>query len=246
VSDEKEYLSQPLFGKDVVAPPPPTLRLTPMLPAHVREAAEQSALRLESQIAHAMRACRLEERKVVREYWDDPLRRPKEIGEAIGLSASKVAMILRRPRVSNVVQLIDREIGAQLGVTAHRLIGHLAAVAFSDIRDLFGPDGEMKKPSDWSDEVAAAIESIETDELYAGIGKDRVQIGHTRKVKRAPKLKAIELLMQIKKLGQKETGNNVTVNIDASEKKVELINSILRSMPAREPQTLDVVPVETK
>lgn len=212
-----------------------------------REAASQNAYRLQGLIARGLRNCRGPERKVVRAYWEDPLKSPKEIGEAVGLSATKVSIIMRRQRVRDVIHLIDQEVGATLGVTAHKMIGHLAAVAFGDVRGLFNEDGSMKLPHEWSDFDAAAVESVETDELFAGSGREREQIGYTRKIKRASKLKAIELLMQIKKLGQPEKNSGVTINVDNSEKKIELINSIMKVIPAPvERAAIDVQPQEAK
>lgn len=74
------------------------------------------------------------------------------------------------------------------------VLKELRAIGFSDVRQLFNDDGSMKPPHEWPDGTAAAVASVETDELYEGVGKEREQIGITRKVKLWEKTKSLELL----------------------------------------------------
>jgi hypothetical protein len=70
----------------------------------------------------------------------------------------------------------------------------LKAIAMSDIRLAFNPDGSVKPVDEWPDELAKAVQSVEVSELFDGYGKDRTHVGYTKKLKFWDKNKAIELL----------------------------------------------------
>jgi hypothetical protein len=74
------------------------------------------------------------------------------------------------------------------------VIQELKAIASTDIRELFKPDGTVKDPAEWPDHLARAVKSIEVDELFEGYGKERTQIGITRKIQLWDKPKALELI----------------------------------------------------
>lgn len=77
-----------------------------------------------------------------------------------------------------------------------RMLQELRAIATVDIRDAYDDNCNLKNVRDMSPTLAAALQSIETDELFAGHGDEREQIGVTRKVKFWDKAKAIELFMK--------------------------------------------------
>lgn len=77
-----------------------------------------------------------------------------------------------------------------------RCLQELRAIATVDIRQAYNDDGSLKNVRDMPPGVAAALQSVETDELFEGVGQDREQIGVTRKVKFWDKAKAIELFMK--------------------------------------------------
>lgn len=83
---------------------------------------------------------------------------------------------------------------AQTQWAVTRLLQEIRAISFVDIRQLFNEDHSLKPPSEWPDDVAAAIAGIEVDELYEGVGQERERIGDTKKVKMFDKLKALEML----------------------------------------------------
>lgn len=86
---------------------------------------------------------------------------------------------------------------AKHDITKDSLILELQKIAFSDIRELYNADNNLKNITDFSDRVAATVSSIEVDELYEGSGKERTRIGFTRKVKLANKIAAIERLCRM-------------------------------------------------
>lgn len=77
-----------------------------------------------------------------------------------------------------------------------RCLQELRAIMTVDIRNAYNPDGTLKNVRDLPAALAAALSSIETDELFEGHGDTREMVGYTRKVKFWDKAKAIELFMK--------------------------------------------------
>ena len=78
--------------------------------------------------------------------------------------------------------------------TKERYLSELRRLGISDVRRLYSETGELLPPDQWPDDVAAAVQSVESVELFEGVGKNRTQIGYTKRVKFWDKTKAIELL----------------------------------------------------
>jgi phage terminase small subunit len=71
------------------------------------------------------------------------------------------------------------ELAGKCDVTAEKVIREVAALAFSDVRKLFNTDGSLKLIHELDDVTAAAIASIEVEEIKA----DGVVIGQVKKIK---------------------------------------------------------------
>lgn len=125
------------------------------------------------------------------------------------LSASKAAvragyqpkmgsLLLKEPEVHALVERGLERRQRMLEISAEKVIGELGALAFSDPRKLFRDDGSMLPPSDWPDEVASAVSSIEVNELFDwqdnGAGREKVQVGFTKKLKLWDKPAALQML----------------------------------------------------
>jgi hypothetical protein len=67
-------------------------------------------------------------------------------------------------------------------------------LSFTDPRKFFSADGAIKNIHDLSDDEAASLSSIEIDELFEGFGRDKEQVGVTKKIKFWDKKGALELL----------------------------------------------------
>lgn len=114
-----------------------------------------------------------------------------------------------------------------------KYLDELRSLGLSDIRQLYNEDNSLKDVSEWPDEVARAIKSVETDELYEGTGRDRIQVGYTKKVTFWDKTRAIELL-----------GKNLGLFTDKSELtvKASLSDLVRESMRVVEPREVDSNP----
>lgn len=83
---------------------------------------------------------------------------------------------------------------------ASSVLNELRKLAFSDLRQVIGPEGAVLPVEQWPDEIAACVQSLEVEELWEGRGEARRQIGVTKKVKLHNKLDALRMLAQHFKL----------------------------------------------
>lgn len=89
--------------------------------------------------------------------------------------------------VARVAELAEKSaLRAELDVA--RILKELSRVGLSDLRGLFKEDGSIKKPSEWDDDLAAAISSIEVVSKGSGDGP----VEYVSKVKLWDKNAALE------------------------------------------------------
>nr|MCK4930056.1 terminase small subunit [Nanoarchaeota archaeon] len=82
----------------------------------------------------------------------------------------------------------------QLNLTAEMVLKEMSLVAFSNIQDFFGKDGYLKPIQDLTRDQAAALSSLDIEEMYLGKGEARLSIGQAKKMKMWDKLKALNML----------------------------------------------------
>lgn len=102
--------------------------------------------------------------------------------------------LLVKPEVVAKVQALMDERANRTQVTADRVITEVARLGFADLRKLFDEHGGLLPVNQWPDDIAAAVASVEVDELFEGFGENRIQVGYTRKVKLWDKAKSLEML----------------------------------------------------
>jgi phage terminase small subunit len=91
--------------------------------------------------------------------------------------------LLRKVKVSALIEARTKELQQKLEVNTENVLRELGRLAFFDIRKLYDENGQLKAPQDLDDDTAAALASIESEELFEGRGKDREHVGTVRKVK---------------------------------------------------------------
>lgn len=104
---------------------------------------------------------------------------------------------LRKPEIQARIHQLRAEMGKQFNITRERIAQEYARIAFGDIRKIFKEDGSLLLPFEWDDDTAAAIAGIDTDELFDGVGREREQIGVTKKVKLSDKRAALDSLVKL-------------------------------------------------
>src|SRR5690606_12769340 len=74
------------------------------------------------------------------------------------------------------------------------ILRELRRIGLSDVRQMYREDGSLKPPHEWPAELASVVSMIESDELFEGFGREREQVGYTKKVKLWDKMRALEML----------------------------------------------------
>lgn len=101
---------------------------------------------------------------------------------------------LSKPVIQQAIKTRLQKHTEAVGVTVERVLQELTRMAWVDIGEAFDEQGVLKPIHDIPEDVRRAIVSIEVDELWEGTGKDREQVGVTRKVRFADKKGSNELL----------------------------------------------------
>lgn len=102
--------------------------------------------------------------------------------------------LLTNVNVQAYIQQRKEELQKRVDITQEDVIKELSRIAFGDIRKLYNEYGGLKNIQDLDDDTAAIITSVETTEEFEGYGDDREQVGYTKKLKMADKIKALDLL----------------------------------------------------
>lgn len=108
-----------------------------------------------------------------------------------------------------VLAMVERRVAraAEIsGLTVERTLMEVARLAYSDPRQFLLPDGTLKPTDEWTPDMAAAVASLEVEEMHLGSGEDRKFAGYTKKLKFWDKNAAIEKAM--KHLGLYEKDNS--------------------------------------
>lgn len=113
--------------------------------------------------------------------------------------------LLRKVRVAALIEARTKELQQKLEVNTENVLKALGRIAFFDIRKLYDASGNLKAPHELDDDTAAALASIESEELFEGRGEDREHVGTARKVKIFDKNPALANAM--KHLGMFEKHN---------------------------------------
>lgn len=115
-------------------------------------------------------------------------------------AATEGSKLLRKPNVVSRIRTLMEDRAKRSEVHADQVLLELKRLGYSDLRGLYNENGTIKHPSEWSDDLARAVSSIEVEETFERDGKEMVWTGYTKKVKFWPKDKALELMGKHKKL----------------------------------------------
>lgn len=108
---------------------------------------------------------------------------------------NKVAeRLVKKPFVKKALEAGQRRAEKNLQITKDRILSGLVRIAECDLRKAYNEDGSLKSPQEMPEDVALALSSMEVDELFDGVGKDRMQVGLTKKIRFWDKVRAYELL----------------------------------------------------
>lgn len=119
-----------------------------------------------------------------------PGRAAEKAGERLSKNVEAVAFLARRRKeVYDAAQ-------EKTGLTVERTLQEIANIAYFQPKRLFKPDGTRIPVHELPDDVAAAVASIEQDELTAGRGENAAVIGENVKLKVWDKNSALDKAMR--------------------------------------------------
>lgn len=144
-------------------------------------------------------------------------------------AAASATALLKNPKIKARVEQLRDERKARLNLDGDKLLQMIYNNAHANMRDLYRPDGSLIPITELHPDIAATIQQIEIEEIYAGRGDERTAIGVVKKYKLVDRLKAAELvgrnLMLWKDAGTKENpfhfDNMTDVEIDSRLKALE-------------------------
>jgi phage terminase small subunit len=115
------------------------------------------------------------------------------------------SQLLKKVEIQSFISELRNQASDAAKVSIERIAQGLARIAFANRADLFDAHGNLKPPKDWPEDVAATVEGIESEEILAlvsepGKPKRRELKGHTRKVKTAPRVQALKILAQWRRM----------------------------------------------
>jgi len=139
----------------------------------------------------------LKQKAFVEALAKDPERNQTKAALAAGYSASTASKrgseLMARPEVQNALQEFIGKASKRSLLTVERVQEELARLAFSDPAELVDEHGKLKPLHEIEPDARAVIASIESEELFDGVGKERERIGTLQKVKLWDKGKALDL-----------------------------------------------------
>lgn len=88
-----------------------------------------------------------------------------------------------KPHVYKAVQEAMKRREHRTEVTQDRVLLELARIGFASGKKIVDKKDSIKSLHDMDDDTAAAISSIEIEEIFAGSGSERRRVGHKKKVR---------------------------------------------------------------
>jgi phage terminase small subunit len=154
-------------------------------------------------------------------------------------ACEQASRLLANVKIQEAVALARTIVSEKAGITVERVLREMGRLAFVDVRKLYDADGRLLSIHDIDDETAAAISSIEVDQLFDDEEPDESLegqphggalkrsrsgniLGKTSKVKLLDKKGALESLM--KHLGLYKDGATVINNIYLPEQDRALLD----------------------
>lgn len=114
--------------------------------------------------------------------------------------------LLKDVRVQALIAERSQKLAIKHELTTDSVIAELSKIVHADPRKLFAADGRMLHPTEWPDEIAGAVASVEVTEVFDSDGDGgKKLIGYTKKLKLWDKNAGIDKAM--KHLGLFEADN---------------------------------------
>lgn len=106
------------------------------------------------------------------------------------------AQLLAKPAVAEAVDAAKLARSVETRVGNRYVLRSLVEQAEADLKDLFDPKTNDLLPIEQRPPVwrTGLVQSVEIEALFAGHGKDRIQVGNTKKIRLADRTRILELI----------------------------------------------------
>jgi len=136
--------------------------------------------------------------------------------------------LLKNPKIIDALSKAQGRMMDKVDIQVSDVLRVIKGILTFDVRDLYYPDGSVKPPNEWTDEVALAIQGFEAMEIFDGTGDAKHALGIVKKVKLADRMKAAELLVKVLGMTAPDrleitgaNGNPISVQQDLSHWKTD-------------------------
>ena len=103
--------------------------------------------------------------------------------------------LLQEPAIAAAIEAGKAARSERTRIDADWLLTRLAAEAEADLGDLYDENGDLKPIREWPIIWRQGlVTDLEISALFEGTGKERMQVGHVKKVKFAERLRRLELI----------------------------------------------------
>lgn len=136
-----------------------------------------------------------------------------EAGYSAATARNAKVNLLDHPVVARAVAKLVDKANNRTVLEVTRVEEEIAKIGFSNVQDLYGPDGRMLPVHKLPRDAAAVIAGIEEEALFEGAGKDREHVGTLRKVKLHDKLGALTLAARRLRMLDSDVKINVGIGI---------------------------------
>lgn len=102
--------------------------------------------------------------------------------------------LLTNVDIKSAIAEAQEERGERTQITADRVVKELARIGLSDLREAFTESGHLRHPKDWTEDLAAAISSVEVVTRLTGEEDEdgNKAVEHIHKLKLWDKVSALE------------------------------------------------------
>lgn len=126
-------------------------------------------------------------------------------------------------KIQALIQERRLEAQKRTEITLDRVLQEMAKIAFSDLRKVLGPEAVLLDPSEWDDETAGAIASLEVVTVPAGKDAEgNPTIERVHKIKFWDKMAALDKL-----------GKHLGLADRSAEKQTDTLAAAIREINAR-------------
>lgn len=113
---------------------------------------------------------------------------------------SQGSRLLKNVKVQSELKKIQTKATEKAQLSAAEVLNEIKKLAFVNLATAYNEDGTLKSPHEMPLDVQSALQSLETNELFVGSGKNKRKIGNVSKIRLTDKVRALEMLAKHFKL----------------------------------------------